>query len=144
MDIIMKHRSRSSPYKYWKDTALGAFTYPLRPLSKMNLQRYALVIAAFLLSRRAGAVHALKRHSHQSLPYRDHFRHLGDTPIPVSNDDPPSPNSRASHEVTGGCFPALGYTPPPVGSIWETPNVPLDQWRCDIETERGFLGFSYE
>ena len=27
----MKHRSRSSPYKYWNDTALGAFICPLRP-----------------------------------------------------------------------------------------------------------------
>ena len=110
----------------------------------MNLQHYALVIAAFLLSGKAGALQTPKRYPHQGLALRDHFRHLGDTPTPVPNDTPSSPNSRASLDVKGGCFPALGYTPPPVGSVWETPNVPLDRWRCDIETERGFLGFSYE
>jgi len=72
----------------------------------MNLQHYALVIAAFLLSGKAGAVQTPK--------------------------------------LASTCFPALGFTPPVVGSVWETPNVPLDQWRCNIETERGFLGFSYE
>jgi len=109
----------------------------------MNLQHYTLIIVAFLLSGKAGAVQTPKRDSHRGL-HPDHFSPLREAPIPAINDTPPSPNTRASHRVNNGCFPALGYTPPPVGSVWETPNVPLDQWRCDIETERGFLGFSYE
>lgn len=116
----------------------------IRPVlsGKMNLQHYALVIAAFFLSGEAGAAQTPKR---DSLIHRHHFGQLRDRPIPIpaANDDPQSLNSRASHHANRGCFPALGYTPPPVGSAWETPNVPLDQWRCDIETERGFLGFSY-
>ena len=117
----------------------------IRPVlsGKMNLQKYALVIAAFFLSGEAGAVQTPKRDSHLGLIHRRYFGQLGDVPVPAANDNPQSLNSRTTHHVNGGCFPALGYTPPPVGSAWETPNVPLNQWRCDIETERGFLGFSY-
>jgi hypothetical protein len=110
----------------------------------MNLRHYTLVIAAFLLSGKTGAVQTLKRDSHQGLLHHSHFSQLGAAPIPATNDTPSPLFSRASHHVNGGCFPALGYTPPTVKSVREMPNVPLDKWRCDIETERGFLGFSYE
>lgn len=114
------------------------------PSARMNLHRCALVIAAFILSSRVAALQAPKSGLHRALLHRDRFRRPSDAPLPATDVTSSLSNSTKSRNVNSNCFPALGYVPPSVGSAWDTPNIPLDEWRCNIETERGFLGFSYE
>lgn len=110
----------------------------------MNLNHYTLIIAAFILLGTAGALKTPSRDSHRGLLDRFRYGQMGDAPIAATsvNETPVNVTRRAHRNAD--CFSALGYTPPSVGSVWETPNIPLDKWRCNIESERGFLGFSYE